>query len=126
LTLIHPGPGRPAVVPHDAVGFLLFEVGRDLFDAAAMRAFLNQISLFPIGTQVELDNGQRATVIRRDGNHYATPIVRVDGAHKTETVVLRESAHRITRPIVDDFADQMRITTSMMPELNLDMFQPAC
>jgi HD-GYP domain-containing protein (c-di-GMP phosphodiesterase class II) len=125
LTLIQPGPDRPAVVPHDAIGYLLFEVGRGLFDAAAMRAFLNQIAFFPIGSKVELDNGQRATVIRRDGNHYTTPIVRIDGAHATDGLSLRVSARNIARPVVDEPGRQMRITKSMMPTLSMDMFQPA-
>ncbi len=125
LTLIQPGPDRPAVVPHDAIGYLLFEVGRGLFDPTAMRAFLNQIAFFPIGSKVELDNGQRATVIRRDGDHYTTPVVRLDGAHATDALSLRESARNITRPVVDDPGRQMRITKSMMPTLSMDMFQPA-
>jgi HD-GYP domain-containing protein (c-di-GMP phosphodiesterase class II) len=125
LTLIQPGAGRPAVVPHDAIGYLLFEVGRGLFDAATMRAFLTQIAYFPIGSQVELDNGQRATVIRRDGDHYATPIVRVDGAHATGSLALRRSERNIARPVVDEPGHQMRITKSMMPTLSMDMFQPA-
>jgi HD-GYP domain-containing protein (c-di-GMP phosphodiesterase class II) len=125
LTLIQPGPDRPAVVPHDAIGYLLFEVGRGLFDTTVMRAFLKQIGFFPIGSKVELDNGQRATVIRRDGDHYTTPIVRIDGVHATDPLPLRESARHIARPVVDDPGRQMRITKSMMPKLSMDMFQPA-
>lgn len=125
LTLVQPGPDRPAVIPHDAIGFLLFEVGRGVFDPVAMRAFLNQIAYYPIGSHVELDNGQRATVIRRDGDHYATPIVRIDGAQQSDPLSLRESRRSIARPVVDDPRRQMRITKNMMAELSMDMFQPA-
>lgn len=125
LTLTQPGPDRPAVIPHDAIGYLLFEVGRGLFDPSAMRAFLNQIAFYPIGSHVELDNGQRATVIRRDGDHYTTPIVRIDGAHETDALPLRISNRKIARPVIDDPGRQMRITKSMMPTLSMDMFQPA-
>lgn len=125
LTLVAPGHGRPGVIPHDAIGYLLFEVGRGLFDPTAMRAFLNQVAYYPIGSEVELDDGKRATVIRRDGNHYATPIVRVDGAHESDTLSLRESSRNIARPIVDEPGKQMRITKAMMPTLSMDMFQPA-
>ena len=125
LTLIQPGRDRPGVIPHDAIGYLLFEVGRGLFDPVAMRAFLNQIAYYPIGSQVELDNGQRATVIRRDGDHYTTPIVQVEGACATDLLPIRESSRNIIRPVIDNPDCQMRITKNMMAGLSMDMFQPA-
>jgi response regulator RpfG family c-di-GMP phosphodiesterase len=125
LTLIEPGPDRAAVIPHDAIGFLLHEASRGVFDGAAMRAFLNQMALFPIGSQVELDNGQQATVIRRDGNHYATPLVRIDGVPTSDMLPTRESERHIARPVFDRPGRQMRITASMMPEIQMEMFQRA-
>jgi len=70
LSLIDPGPGRPAILPHDAIGFLLHEGARGRFEALPMQALLTTVTLFPIGSRVELDDGRKATVIRRDGAHY--------------------------------------------------------
>ena len=124
LCLIEPGPGRPAVLPHDAIGFLLHSGGQGQFDVKTMRAFLNQMTLFPIGSEVELDNGDRATVIRRDGNHYATPVVHVNDAPDEDTLALRNHSRKIARPATSESMRQMRITADMMSSLSMQMLQP--
>ncbi len=119
LALINPGPGRPAVVPHDALGFMLYQCRNGTFDVEVMRSFINQMSLFPIGSLVALDNGENATVIRRDGDHYDRPVViRKDSPH-TEPVALSESNHAILAPI-HDHSSEMRIEKGLVPSLTLE------
>ncbi len=123
ISLTSPGPGRPPVVPHDALAFLLFQGGRGLFDAKAMRAFLTQATLFPIGSKVRLDTGELAVVIRRDESFYATPVVKLPDRGDDQPVALRDSGHRIAQPVVDSSERQMRIPQDMMSELAMDSFQ---
>jgi len=120
LTLVSAGPGRPAVLAHDAIGLLLIEGRRGTFDPAFLRAFLNLQSLFPIGSRVGLSNGQQGTVIRRDGDQFATPVVQLDN----EVIVLADSEHSISGPVIDKSLGQMRITPSMAASLTLEMLEP--
>ncbi|MGB7326797.1 MAG: HD domain-containing phosphohydrolase [Rubripirellula sp.] len=124
LSLTDPGPDRPGYLPHDALIFMLHECGRRMFDAGAMRAFLNQITLYPIGSQVELDNGTIATVMRRCHSNYATPVVLAEDDRESP-IELATSERTIARPIIDDKASQVRITKSMMDSMSIEMLEPA-
>ncbi len=123
LMLTSPGPGRPAVVPHDAICFLLHEGGRGRFEVATVKAFLNLLTLFPISSQVELDGEVTATVIRRDGDHYHAPIVKLDGP-ADQVIVLADGSHKISRPVMQESNKQMRITAELMETLTMDMLSP--
>ena len=122
-TLVRPGPGRPAMIPHDAMCLLLLEGKRGCLDGSVMRAFLTQLTLFPIGSQVELDNGKRAIVIRRDHGHYTSPVVKLADSSSDEMVALSNSSIGISHPIADDSSAQMRVTTDMMSSLDLESFE---
>lgn len=116
LSLVEPGPNRLPLHPHDALAVLLYEGSRGRFDAKSLKAFLMQITLFPIGSTVQLNDATRATVVRRDGKHYASPWVRIDdGDQLTST---RTSGRSIVSPIRNpalchaSFSkDQLGITT---------------
>ncbi len=123
LSLITPGPGRPSVVPHDAITLLLHEGGRGKFEAAPMRAMLSTMSLFPIGSNVSLSNGQTGTVIRRDGDNYFKPIVQVDDNGQETKVVMKDSPHSIVGPVATDEKRQMRLTSDMTKTLTLDLLE---
>ena len=123
LTLVSPGPGRPAVLPYDAIALLLHEGQRGRFDVAAMRALLTTLSLFPIGSNVELSNGQSATVIRRDGTNYAQPVVQTDNDGQSVQIAIKDSPHSILRPIIADPRSQMRLTPEMTETFTLDLLE---
>lgn len=119
LTLTSSGPNRAPLLPHDAIGLLLHQASRGVFDTNAVRAFLNQLCLFPIGSFVQLDDGATATVIRRHDNHYSQPIVQIHGGNG-DPVLLREDSRKIVRPIANEPERQMRITPDLMTSLSLD------
>lgn len=97
LSLVEPGPNRLPLHPHDAMAVLLYEGSRGRFDAKSLKAFLMQITLFPIGSTVQLNDATRAIVVRRDGNYYASPWVLIDdGDQLTST---RTSGKSIVSPI---------------------------
>jgi hypothetical protein len=54
---------------------MLEDVREGRFDAAVVRGLLHTISLFPIGSYVELNNGQIGKVIRTNGPAYDRPII---------------------------------------------------
>lgn len=132
LTLTDVGPGRPPVLPHDALVFLLHEGGRGKFDGTAMRAFLNHISLYPIGSNVRLSNGCLGVVMRRNPNSYATPIIQLCGNNDAsldhppdELIHLDKSDLTITGVALEDDDPRMRIPREMMSMITMEMMEPS-
>lgn len=77
VALVSPRPHRPALLPYHAMAKMLADVKAGLFDAPAVRALLNTVSLFPIGSYVELNNALVGKTIRANGAAYDRPIVEV-------------------------------------------------
>lgn len=125
LMLTQAGPGRPPIVPHDAICFMLLQGKEGMFEADVLRAFLSQLCLFPIGSSVQLDNGERATVIRRDGPHYADPIVHIDNTSEASTIPLRNSKRSIVRPIPNIARKEMRVPPELAEAMTISMLDPA-
>jgi hypothetical protein len=63
------------MLPYEAVRMILFETARNRFDRAVVRAFLDSLSLFPIGSLVEFSDGRRGRVIRAVPDHHTRPVV---------------------------------------------------
>lgn len=68
---------RPALMPYAAMEYLLRLTNDKTIDQAPMRALLNLLSLFPIGSVVILTDGSAARVIRRNKDYYTSPIVQL-------------------------------------------------
>lgn len=66
---------RKGLMPYFAIEKLLNAVSAGLFDAKAVRGLLHAISLFPIGSFVETDDGRTARVVRATGQTYTQPII---------------------------------------------------
>lgn len=67
---------RPANLPHDALEFLLGGGGTQ-FDAAVVHAFVQTISVYPVGMTLLLSNGYKAVVIGSPERQTQRPLVRV-------------------------------------------------
>ncbi len=104
---------RRAIVPHDALCLMLYQAGRGLFDPRVMRAFLNAETMFPLGSMVELKNGELAHVIRRPKNGFAAPVLKGSDGDRIE---LESTNLQIARPVCDPHIDQMRLTNKMMEQ----------
>lgn len=111
LQLTSPTKQRAAIIPHDALGLLLHQAGRGLFDPQVIRAFLNTESLFPLGSFVQLTSGAIGKVIRRPLAGYASPVVQTDDGNRIE---LADSLVQVARPIADPARDQLRLSQEMM------------
>ena len=68
---------RAAFTPYAAMENLLKRAKECSVDPMVVRSFLQVLSLFPIGSFVELNDGRVARVLRRSGNHYLLPVVQI-------------------------------------------------
>ena len=74
MALVSQRPHRQAMLPYKAMEKILQDTRRGLFDAQATRALLQTLSLFPLGSYVELTDGRQGRVIRATET-YHRPIV---------------------------------------------------
>ena len=102
LTLIEPmGMSEVAVTPADALVYLVQQALFGYFDRNCVQALVTAASIFPVGTQVRLDDGTRATVFRSTGRTYLQPVVRLD-APPQSLIDLRFSERFILQPEESD------------------------
>lgn len=124
ISLTSPVRGRPAFLPYDAMKYLLTNIKVGRFDAEVVRALLHTLSLFPIGSHVELTDGSSAKVLRRNANEYTRPIVeriRLDAAHfKPQIINLADEGISIRAAVPTPHRKEMRIDESLMPEVMWD------
>ncbi|HEX6985787.1 MAG TPA: HD domain-containing phosphohydrolase [Planctomycetaceae bacterium] len=91
VALVSPRSHRPAMMPYHAMEKILRDANRGLFDCGVVRALLRTLSLFPLGSYVELSDGRRARVLRA-GEEYHRPVVEICGGppERPETIDLAE------------------------------------
>lgn len=77
LSLISPRPFRKPLLPYAAVERLLLVTRQGQYDPAAIRALLYTVSLFPVGSHVQLSDGRIAQVIRSRREEFGSPIVQI-------------------------------------------------
>ncbi len=84
-------PYRPAMLPYKAMEEVIFQAGRKKVSGDLVRAFLNAVSLFPIGSWIELSDGRIGRVISANGADYHRPLIRLwqDGVGLADWIDLR-------------------------------------
>jgi len=75
IAMVSPRPHRPGLMPYKAMARIIMKTNEGYFDPAATRALLNRVSLFPIGSFIELNDGRQGRVLRSNGELYNQPIV---------------------------------------------------
>ena len=75
--MTRPRPYRAAHLPHHAMQELLRECRRNRFDKTALKAFLDIMSMYPVGSYVALNTGQVCQVIRANPGSPTKPVVAV-------------------------------------------------
>lgn len=87
--MTRPRPYRPAILPHEAVKQILVNTRRNRFDRAIVRAFLDAVSAFPIGSLIELEEGVRGQVVRANPGAHTRPVIVVVGpdGNPTDSVI---------------------------------------
>tara|TARA_R110002111_G_scaffold168038_2_gene233972 strand:+ start:82043 stop:83368 length:1326 start_codon:yes stop_codon:yes gene_type:complete len=77
IDLVSTRPNKMGLLPYQAAEKLVYGASQGKYDRNTVRALLQSISLYPLGSLVELNNGQLAIVIRTNRTHYDNPIVEV-------------------------------------------------
>lgn len=69
-------PYRDSYLPHEAVRHIA-ETGRELFLIKPLKAFLNELSIFPVNSHVRLNNGFTGRVISVNRMHPLSPVLEI-------------------------------------------------
>ena len=77
--LISPRPYRRRLLPHEAVRELLVNE-RTAFPREVMKALVEQLSVYPLGTKVRLSSGEEGMVIRINPRYPSRPVVKIEQA----------------------------------------------
>ena len=73
--MTHPRPYRTPLSPYSAAKTILLDGTVNRYDRLLVRAFLDTVSLFPIGSQVVLSDGSMARVLRANPGQHTRPVV---------------------------------------------------
>ena len=76
--LVSHRPYRPRLLPHEAIKELLV-AERAAFPREVLKALIEQLSVYPLGTTVRLTTGEVATVERVNSRYPFRPVVQVGG-----------------------------------------------
>lgn len=118
--------GRPAYIPYDVMTYLLSQVRIKRISSEVMKAMLEVVSLFPIGSYVTLSDGTEARVIRRGQGAYTEPVVqrldenhnlRMDAAHDL-LVDLSKSGIKVSAPLSHPSRQEQRLDNEAIQELS--------
>lgn len=74
--LISPRPWREAYTPYEAMKMIIGGVGV-LFDPRIVRAFVNAMGVYPVGSYIKLNNGEIAKVVRANPGAPLKPLIRI-------------------------------------------------
>jgi len=96
LDLVSTRPNKMGLLPYQAAEKLVYGASQGKYDSNTVRALLQAISLYPLGSLVELNNGQLAIVIRTNRTHYDNPIVEIldeDGVNQLTNLLDYDDVH---------------------------------
>ncbi|MBB3210314.1 HD-GYP domain-containing protein (c-di-GMP phosphodiesterase class II) [Rhodopirellula rubra] len=102
---------RSALVPHDALGIILYQARYRLFDPEVVRAFLRVESLFPLGSRVQFNQEMTAEVIRRPLEGYAHPVLQCEDGTRIDLTMETEA---MVHPVADPARNQARLPRTIM------------
>ncbi len=74
--LVSPRPYRRRMLPHEAVRELL-TTERTSFPREIMKALVEQLSVYPLGTRVRLSSGEEGVVVRITARYPSRPVLRL-------------------------------------------------
>jgi len=104
----HPRTFRKAFIAYDALQKLV-EMRGKFFPAKVIRALMNEISMFPVGSYVQLNTGEIGRVISTNRSQLLRPVVQTlynaDGSPKPKPAMADLSAMPllyISKPVYDD------------------------
>ena len=75
VAMTSPRPHRAEILPHYVMLEILEEAAAGRFDRAVIKGLLDTVSMFPLGSHVELSNGNVGNVLRANPGCYTRPII---------------------------------------------------
>lgn len=115
ISMLEPHMKRSSICPPDAIAYLVHQTTLGRFDKNCMEALLHANSIYPVGSQVILQDRKKARVLRSSGDSPTQPVIQlIDPPH---TIVdLRRSETGIESP--DDLPpDVQRLRISRFDEV---------
>lgn len=113
---------RKPFMAYAAMEMMLRETQKKNLDAQVVRALLQVLSLFPVGSLVTLSDSSIARVIRRNGKNYTRPIVqvlqsadggRVDTANSSGIIDLASSDITVVQAIATPGRDELSLNEAI-------------
>lgn len=106
-----PFPSGHNLQPCDAIAYLMHNVKNGRFDPEGLKGFIRSLSLYPIGSNVQLSDGTTALVLRSNPTEPSRPIVRLLDSSFSVTD-LRDSTLKIAQPLDRETTHKKRISKS--------------
>lgn len=78
--MTHERPYRKRMLPHDVLKEIL--ISKDLFNLRLFKILLSKVSVYPVGSWVELNTGEIGRVVKIDSNAPLRPMVNVVFNHR--------------------------------------------
>lgn len=79
--LTHPRPYRERMLPHEALRYLI-ETSEEKFEATLLKIFIEELSLYPLGSFVKLNTEEIGEVIKSNRKFPTRPVLKlIVGAH---------------------------------------------
>ncbi|MEQ1825444.1 MAG: HD domain-containing phosphohydrolase [Pirellula sp.] len=113
LNLVQPMFKKDSVLCSDAMAYLCHHASQGRFDPQIARGFISWLSMYPIGSAVELDDHSTAIVIRGNPANPMKPTVQIIGAVQ-RIADLSVSPRSIVGPDAKLLATAKRISKSML------------
>ncbi len=99
--------------PYDAMVKILHMARGEYLDKNFVKTFVELVSLFPVGSMVQLSNGQKAKVIQANGVLVDKPLVSIMGKEGTEKVLINLAQDRSLK-IVESLPKKAGKNTALM------------
>lgn len=115
LSLTNPIQGR-SMVPADALAYLCFHTAQGKFNRDTFQLLTTSLSMYPVGSGVELDDQSKAVVVRGNSNNPMAPMVRLLHPGHQE-IDLRISNRFIAKPFQDSERKDHRLSKSRIHEI---------
>ncbi len=116
LTMTCPPRDCARIVPCDAIAYLISAASQRKYSAAAVTGLLKAVTLYPLGSIVELSDTTKVRVIRANGNDYGYPIVETL-SQPSRLINLKFCDLFVTRPITSPEINEVRLPETYV-ELN--------
>ncbi len=118
LTLVSCGESGQCFVPADAIAYLMHHSCAGRFDTVATCGLVRAISLYPLGSLVQLSNDQIASVVRVSDNRPTKPMVStMDENGDTLIIDLAVTDVCVVKPATDHQLGQRRIASGDLDKI---------